>query len=147
MQFGCAYLSVPLDRSQSLKRCRAWSTDGGSFRRQASDRMADLSRRSDTEPSSVHVCWSITARKKRRTYICRTAHQERHLRFTSNAGTENHCVIVFVAPYSQIFHELDIVPFFHHLVKSLQIAQSLEQRDYVGLLWQVTNQVQSCVEL
>lgn len=72
---------VPLDQSQSLNSSRAWSTHWGSFRRQASDRTADLSRRSDTVPSSVHVCWSITARKNRRMYICRTAHQKCHITF------------------------------------------------------------------
>lgn len=67
--------------------------------------------------------------------------------FHINAGIENHRAIVFVSPYSQIFHKLDLIPFFHHLVEGVQIAQSLEQRDNVCLQWQVTNQVQSCVEL
>lgn len=53
----------------------------------------------------------------------------------------------FVSPYSQIFDKLDLIPFFHHLVEGLQVAQPLEKRDYVCLQWQVTYQVQSCVEL
>lgn len=66
------------------------------------------------------------------------AHQCQHI---------NHSVIVVVSPYSQIFYKLDLLPFFHHLVKGLQVAQPLEKRDYVCLHRQVTYQVQSCVKL
>jgi len=64
--FRRTYPSVPLDRSQSLKLRFARSRQGGSSRWQASDRTFDLSRRSDAEPSSLHVCRSTIERKNRR---------------------------------------------------------------------------------
>lgn len=81
-------------------------------------------------------------------YSCNKAHQEHPIDCVAHSRRHlNHSVEVFISSYCQIFYKLGIIPFFHHLVKGLQVAQSLEKRDDVCLQWQVTYQVQSCVEL
>lgn len=126
-----------------MKLWRARSRQGGSSRWQASDRTSDLSRRSDTEPLSLHVCWSMTARKNRRMYFCTQ-------RNSMNLNCRHWCTYqtkyVLLCSYPQIVRQIKLIPFLNHLVHGLQIAQSLEKRHIVCLRLQVTNQVQGFIE-